>query len=194
MKAIKLISLLFLSFVFSFSVSASDFKVDLAHTSVGFQVKHLVIATVTGKFEKFTAEVDFDEKSQTLKKVTAVVNVNSINTGIEARDNHLRSPDFFNAEKYPEIVFESTKISKQDKMYEVFGKLTIRGVTKDILLKGKLNGVVSDPSFGTRAAFSGEAVINRQDFDVKWNKKMEMGGMVVSDEVTIKVEVELVKK
>lgn len=190
----KMLSILLVSAFFSFSAFAEGFIVDLAHTNVGFQVKHLVIAKVTGKFTKFTADVKFNEKTKKLSHVSAKIKVSSIDTGIAKRDAHLRSPDFFDAQTYPDILFSSTKVVRDGDQYDIFGKLTMHGITKNIVLKGKLNGMIMDSKFGTRAGFSGQAVLNRQDFDIKWNKQMEMGGVVVSNHVTLLIDAEIIKK
>jgi polyisoprenoid-binding protein YceI len=175
---------------------AATYTLDPAHTSVGFKVKHLMITNVKGVFEKFQGTMILDEKDITKSKISATIEVASINTNIAKRDDHLRSADFFDAAKYPVMTFESTKIEKvaADKL-KVTGNLTIRGVTKPVVLAVEgLNQEVKSMQGGFKRGASATGTINRQDFGVSWNKRLDAGGVVVADEVHIIIDAQLDKK
>ncbi|MBN1482752.1 polyisoprenoid-binding protein [candidate division KSB1 bacterium] len=179
---------------FSFSLPASTWEIDKSHTEVGFSVKHMVVATVTGKFTQFDGEITFDPEYLEDSKIKGTVQVASINTENERRDKHLRSADFFDAENYPNITFESTGITKKEDGYVAVGNLTIRDVTKKVEIPFKVLGPVNDPWGNTRIGVEGSTTINRQDFNVKWNNTMDNGGLVVSDEVELNLRAELIQK
>lgn len=179
-----------------FYAQAATYTLDPAHTSVGFKVKHLMITNVKGVFEKFQGTLILDEKDITKSKLSATIDIASINTNIAKRDEHLRSADFFDAAKFPTMTFESTKIEKAgaDKLI-VTGNLTIRGVTKPVVLNVEgLNQEIKTPQGGLKRGASATGSINRQDFGVSWNKKLDAGGVVVADEVHIIIDAELDKK
>lgn len=179
-----------------FYAQAATYTLDPAHTSIGFRVKHLMITNVKGVFEKFQGTLILDEKDITKSKISATIDIASINTNIGKRDDHLRSADFFDAAKYPTMTFESTKIEKAgaDKL-KVTGNLTIRGVTKPVVLNVEgLNQEIKTPQGGFKRGASATGSINRQDFGVSWNKKLDAGGVVVADEVHIIIDAELDKK
>jgi polyisoprenoid-binding protein YceI len=168
-----------------------EWKVDKAHTTVGFKVKHLVISTVTGKFNDFDIKFisnnvgDFSDS-----RIEAVLKTASINTNEEKRDNHLRSNDFLNAEEFPEITFKSTSFKKSgENTYKVTGDLTIRDVTKPVELKAELGGMTNFMG-NTIAAFQVTGEINRFDYNVSWSKKLDKGGLVVSDKIWFDFNVE----
>jgi polyisoprenoid-binding protein YceI len=168
-------------------------KVDPAHSEILFKVRHMVISTVTGKFEKFDGTVETEGDRLETAKVEFVIDSASVNTGVADRDNHLRSDDFFNAERYPQIRFVSTALKKiNDQEYELTGNLTIRDVTRPVQLKVEYGGMVKDPWGSTRAGFVVTGKINRKDFGLKWNMMLETGGAVVSDEVQVQCAVEFV--
>lgn len=171
------------------------YEVDSAHTQIQFKVKHLGISTVTGKFNEFAGSFDLDPSDPGTLSARAIIKTGSIDTDNDDRDKHLRSPDFFDAERYPEIRFVSTKVEPiGGNGLRVHGDLTIRGVTKPIVLEGKFGGAVKGPMGEGRAAFSASGTINRKDFGVSWNKVLDSGGLVVSEEVTIVLEVEGVSR
>ncbi len=179
-----------------FYAQAATYTLDPAHTSIGFKVKHLMITNVKGVFEKFQGTLILDEKDITKSKLSATIDIASINTNIGKRDDHLRSADFFDAAKYPVMTFESTKIEKAgaDKL-KVTGNLTIRGVTKPVVLNVEgLNQEIKTPQGGFKRGASATGSINRQDFGVSWNKKLDAGGVVVADEVHIIIDAQLDKK
>jgi polyisoprenoid-binding protein YceI len=174
---------------------AADYNIDGAHSNLFFKVKHLGISTVTGKFNAFTGAFSFDEKNVTRAKVDVTIDINSINTENEMRDKHLKSPDFFDAAKQPKARFVSKKVSAmKDGHFQVFGDLTLKGVTKPVVLEADYSGSAKDPQGVQHAGFTATARINRQDFGIKWNKTLDNGGVMVSDEVKLELEIEGVVK
>ncbi|HSQ75871.1 MAG TPA: YceI family protein [Bacteroidota bacterium] len=176
-----------LLFALSPAYAQRVWKTDLSHSQVKFSVTHLVIAEVTGKFNDFevtltqTGKDDFAGSS-----IEATVKMASIDTDNETRDNHLRSDDFFNAEKYPVMSFKSTKIEKTgEKMYKITCTLTIRDVTRTVVLDTRYMGEVKDPRGTMKSGFKATTSINRFDYGVKWDKKIEGGGLVVGETVDI---------
>jgi polyisoprenoid-binding protein YceI len=176
------------------SFGADEYLIDNAHTQIGFKVKHMVVATVQGKFNEFSGTVFYDEKDVTKSSVQGTVKVASINTDNPKRDEHLRSADFFDAANFPEITFKSKKIVKQGDGLVAIGDMTIRGVTKEIKVPFTINGKLVDPWGKTRVGLDATATINRQDFGVSWNKALDNGGVVVSNEVKIEINAEFIKK
>jgi polyisoprenoid-binding protein YceI len=180
--------------ILAVAASADTWKFDMPHSSVGFTVRHLVIAKVNGEFKDFDGAISFDGENVESGSADVAIQMASVDTENEKRDEHLRSPDFFDAEKFPAMTFKSKKIVKgEDSNYKMTGDLTIRDVTKEVTLDVEFNGSIVDPWGGTRAGFSATGAIDRQDFGVKWNKPLETGGFLVSDQVIIKIEAELVK-
>lgn len=182
--------------LFSGTVWANSYIIDNAHTKVGFEVTHMMISTVDGKFNDYEATFDYDEKTNTLKNIKAKIKVQSIDTENEKRDNHLRSDEFFDAKKYPFIEFNSTEEIKikLGETKKIKGKLTIKGITKDIELEVKYIGKIKDPWGKERIGFSATSKINRKDFGITWNKALETGGVVVGDEVQITLRGEGISK
>jgi len=168
----------------SAGASAAVYKVDVSHSSVGFKVKHMMISTVTGKFNNFNGTYDL-EKGQ-FKSLSGQIKADSVDTGIAKRDDHLRSADFFDAAKFQDITFVMTSATK-DKMT---GDLTIHGIKKKVTLDIDMGGVVEDPWGNMRSGFVLTGSIKRKDFGLNWNKAIEAGGVVVGDEVKLVVEVE----
>ena len=168
--------------------ASSRYQLDVVHSTVGFAVKHMLFSTVRGKFNDVQATAEIDEQTGSLRSVNAEISVVSVDTDNAKRDGHLRSDDFFNAERYPTITFESTSIEPEGNgNYRVDGILTIRDVSKPITLEGKLLGKMPG-----RVAFEAAGQINRQDFNVTWNKALQSaGGLMVSDEVDLNIEVAL---
>lgn len=173
---------------------SNKWSIDPTHSEVEFKVKHLMISTVTGKFTSFQGEAETatDEFGGASIKFSA--DVKSISTGNEMRDGHLMSDDFFNAESYPQINFASTSFTKNsDGEFELLGDLTIRNITKSIKLEVSYNGMMTDPYGNQKAGFELSGKINRKDFDLKWTATTEAGGIVVSDEVKLVCNIQLVK-
>ena len=173
----------------------ATFKIDAAHSEIGFKVKHLMISNVSGVFKKFDATIESEKEDFSDSKITFEADVDSINTQDEARDGHLKGDDFFNAEQYPKIKFVSTGIEKRaDNEYSVTGDLTIRDVTKPVVLNVDYNGTVTDPWGQVKAGFEITGKISRKEYNLKWNALTEAGGMVVGDDVKLHMNVEVQKQ
>ena len=173
----------------------ATYKIDAAHSEIGFKVKHLVISTVSGNFSKFDATMEAEKSDFSDASISFEADVDSISTKSEQRDGHLKSDDFFNAEKYPKLTFKSTSIEKKDdNEYILHGDLTIRDVTKNIALKVEHGGSVLDPWGQTREGFELSGKISRKEFGLKWHALTEAGGAVVSDDVRFLINVEMVKQ
>lgn len=176
-------------------MAVTKWVLDPAHTEVTFKVRHLMIANVTGNFKNFNSQAETNDDDFSDAKVVFTIETASVTTDNEQRDAHLKSDDFFNAEKYPEIKFESTGLKrKKDNEYELEGKLTIRDVTKIVKLDVEAGGVVVDAYGQTKAGFSLSGKINRKDFGLNWSAVTEAGGIVVSDEVKMMVEAQYIKQ
>src|SRR5579862_1396439 len=168
------------------------YNVDPAHTTVEFVVRHLMITKVRGRFTAFNGRVELTPGSDLPASISATINAASIDTREEQRDAHLRSADFFDVETYPELTFESTRIDGTPDDFAIDGKLTIRGVTRNVTLNGTFEGRVTDPWGGVRVGYTAHGKINRKDFGLNWNAALETGGVVVGDEVRIELNVEAV--
>ncbi|MDX9856970.1 MAG: YceI family protein [candidate division Zixibacteria bacterium] len=181
--------------VIAASAVAADWKLDVTHSEVGFTVRHMVVSKVNGQFTEFDGVITgFDGTTLEGGAVTFTAKSASINTDNVDRDKHLKSPDFFAVEEHPELKFVSTKVVPgEGNRFQLMGDLTIRGVTKPVTFDCEFNGVVTDPWGNTRAGFSATADINRQDFGVSWSKSLDAGGLVVSDNVQINIEIEAVQ-
>jgi polyisoprenoid-binding protein YceI len=173
--------------------AADIYKADVAHTLVGFSARHLLITKVRGKFNDFSATITYDEQDVTRSAMTGTIKVASIDTDNEKRDTHLRSADFFDVEKFPEITFQSKRVEKKDQHYVLIGDLTMRGVTKEIAVPFVVTDKITDPQGKTRIGFEANLRLNRQDFGIAWSKTMDNGGLVVSDAIDIEINVEAVK-
>ncbi len=170
-------------------------KADPVHSRVEFGVKHMVIAEVTGQFKEFEATATTSKPDFSDAVFNATLKTASISTDNAMRDNHLKSDDFLNAEKFPAITFKSTKVEKTgNDTYKISGDLTIRDVTKPVVLDATLNGVIKDPMGNTRAGFTATTAINRFDYGVKWNKTIEAGGLIAGDIVKITLNLEFVSR
>lgn len=174
------------------ALAADKYDLDLSHSQVGFAVKHMVISTVKGKFNDYSGFVMYDDKDITKSSVEFTVKVASIDTDNEKRDNHLKSPDFFEAEKFPTITFKSKKITKKGDLLSVVGDLTVRDVTKEVEVPFVFNGQIKDNWGNTRIGADATFKINRQDYGVKWSQKLDTGGLVVSDDVTLEIHIEAI--
>ena len=173
----------------------TTWKLDLVHSKISFNISHMVIAEVTGRFTDFDLSLVQTKDDLTESKLDATIKVNSINTDNEGRDKHLRSADFFDAEKYPEIKFVSKSFEKTGKnSYKITGDLTIHGTTKPVVLDAKYNGSVNDPWGTTRAGFKATTTINRKEFGIVYNKALETGGFLIGEDVEVIINVELTKE
>ena len=168
--------------------------IDPAHSEINFKVKHLVISNVTGAFDKFNATVYSNGDDFTDAQIDFKADINSINTNQPDRDNHLKSPDFFDAKQHPELTFVSKQLHRKgDSGFVLSGDLTIHGTTKPVQLEGEFGGIVKDPYGNTKAGFELNGKINRKDFGLHWNAITEAGGMVVGEEIKLNINVELAK-
>jgi len=173
----------------------ATYKIDPDHSDIMFKVKHLMISTVTGIFKKFDATLEIDENDLTKAKVTFDADVDSVDTKNEQRDGHLKSDDFFNAEHFPKMTFNSTSIDKvSGDEYRLSGDLTIRDITRPVHLKVEYNGSTKDPWGQERMGFEVSGKINRKEFGLKWSAVTEAGGLVVADDVKLAMNVEMVKQ
>jgi polyisoprenoid-binding protein YceI len=175
------------------TAGAETWSFDKPHSNIGFSVRHMVISKVKGSFSDYSGQVVFDGKNMSEGSVEITIQVASIDTDNEQRDDHLRSADFFDVEKYPTITFKSTNITPgEDNTFTMVGDLTMKDVTKEVTLVGEFGGSLEDPWGNTRAGFSAETTINRQDFNVSWSNALKDGSLVVSDNVEIILDVELI--
>jgi polyisoprenoid-binding protein YceI len=170
----------------------NTWTLDPAHSQIEFAVKHMMVTTVRGQFRKFSVDVEFDEENPERSSVAAHIEASSIDTGMEARDAHLRSGDFFDAETFPELTFRSTKIEAGGDGYRITGDLTIRGVTRPVTLDAEIGGVVPNLQGGRRAAFAATTKISRKAWGLTWNVALESGGLLVGDDIKISLDVAVV--
>lgn len=181
--------------VVAFTLSAQaalavSYQVDPVHSQVAFTVDHLVVFKVSGTFSDYEGKIEADAAGKTLQAASATIKVASLDTREAKRDEHLRSADFFDAASHPTMTFVSKKVEGSGDNITVRGDLTIRGTTREVVLKGRFRGANTDPWGNVRAGFSASTVINRRDYGLNWNKALEAGGVVVGDEVTINLEIQ----
>jgi polyisoprenoid-binding protein YceI len=176
-------------------MATTKWVLDPTHSEVEFKIKHMMISTVTGNFKKFDATVETEGEDFTTAKVKFTVEVDSIDTKNEQRDGHLKSVDFFDAANFPEFKFVATKYENVDNdgSYEVYGDLTIRGITRNEKFDAEFGGVIKDPWGNTRAGITITGKINRKDFGLTWSGATETGSLIVSEEVKIHVALEFIK-
>jgi polyisoprenoid-binding protein YceI len=191
MKLAKTLGLSLILLTANAQALEGKYNFDTSHAKVGFEVAHLVISNVEGRFNKFTGSLTAGKKLTDLA-IEADIDVNSVNTEDGDRDKHLKSADFFDVEKFPKMTFVSTSVSGKEDKLKIKGKLTIKGVTKDVVLDGKISKEIKDPWGNQRLAISGKTKINRKDFGLTFNKLAETGP-VVGDEVTISISTEAIK-
>lgn len=172
--------------------SAATYKIDPVHSEIGFSVKHLMVSTVRGELTKFEGTVDYDPANVAAAKVDVTIDTASIDTSNEKRDAHLTSPDFFDAERFPQITFRSKKVEGAPGALKVTGDLTMHGATKEVVLdvEGPTDEI-KDPFGRTVRGVSATTKIDRRDFGLTWNKALEAGGVMVGDEVRISLDLEL---
>ena len=192
---IKLIAVIVTLAIPAFA-SASTWNIDPDHSNVGFKVRHLMVSNVKGSFDKHSGTIDINDKDITKSKVEVTIDTTSINTNVQKRDEHLRSADFFDVAKYPTMTFVSKKVAKagEDKL-KITGDLTLHGVTRQVVLDVEGPSLESkDPWGNIRRGATASTKINRKDFGLVWNKALETGGVTVGEEVTITLEIEMIKK
>ena len=178
---------------FAVDYEGGAYVVDSTHSKVGFSIKHLVFTDVEGSFKEFEGSLDLKESFEK-SSFQGSVDIASIDTGVEKRDGHLKSADFFDAKKHPKMKFETTSLSGSAKSFQAKGKLSIKGITKDVVFKGKVLGFIKNDGWGNKkVALQLETTINRKDFGLTWSKVVEVGP-VVGDQVKIKLNIQAAKK
>jgi len=175
------------------ALGADRYAIDPAHCHIGFSVRHLVINNIKGRFTDYTGLIVYDEQDITRSSVEITIKAQSINTDVQARDDHLRTADFFDVVKYPDITFKSTRIEKRGAGYAAIGTFTMHGVAKEIALPFKVNGK-SNFQGTTHLGVEAAVVIDRRDFGMSWNATLDTGALVVGNDVTIELNIEAVRK
>jgi len=191
---IRIVTTLMISFVSFLSISyAGTYKIDESHTQVGFKIKHLVISTVSGRFNKFSGEFKYDASTGKVEGLKAIIEASSLDTNEPDRDKHLRSKDFFDVDKFKTLEFVAKDVFYKDKKpTEIKGDLTIHGISKPVTLKVDFKGEATDPWGNQRAAFEASTKVNRKDFGLNWNKNLDKGGVMIADDVDILIEGEAI--
>ena len=189
MRKVFLALVLTLGFAVSSAFAADSYKIDPAHTNLGFSVKHMMVSHVSGSFDKFEGQIMFDPNDLASSKIDVTIQAASINTRNEKRDTHLRSVDFFDADKFPTIMFVSKIITPT----EIVGDLTIKGVTKEVSIPATIEGPVKG-MMGFVIGVNGALTVNRQDYGLNWNKTLDQGGLAVANDVRINISVEADKQ
>jgi polyisoprenoid-binding protein YceI len=172
----------------------TQYDIDPVHSFIEFSVRHLGVSNVKGRFTKFSGTIWYNESDVTQSSATAVIEVASIDTAVPQRDEHLRSPDFFDAAKYPQIRFQSTSIRREGDKYIVKGNFEMHGVTKEIEIEATPPAKVKDPWGGERIAFEAHTTVNRQDFGISFSKLLDNGALFVGNDVKIELNIEAVRK
>lgn len=175
-------------------MATTKWELDPTHSELGFKIKHLMISNVSGSFKKFEVNVETQNDDFSTAKIVARANMSSIYTNNEQRDAHLRNSDFFEVEKYPELVFQSTRVEKvDDETFHLYGDLTMKGVTKPVKLSVEYSGLTKDPWGGERVGFVVTGKIKRGDWGINFNGVLETGGVMLGEEVKLNSEIQLVK-
>ena len=175
-------------------IPGGDYKIDPAHSIIGFSIRHLEINWVEGRFKDFAGTIHYDDADVTKSSVEFAAKVESIDTGIEPRDKHLRTADFFEVAKYPEMTFKSTRVERKGKdRYVLHGDFTLKGVTKQVALPFTITGAIKDGRGTTRFGIQAQTTINRRDYGITWGKALDAGGLDVGNEVTIRLHLEAMK-
>lgn len=176
-------------------MATTKWSIDPTHSEIGFKVKHMMFTNVSGKFDAFEATAETEDENFETANISFSAAADSVNTGNTDRDNHLKSEDFFDAAQHPKLEFRSTAFKKiDDENYELHGDLSLHGVTKSVKLDVEYGGIGKDPWGNTKAGFTLSGKFNRKDFGLTWNAALEAGGVLVSEEVRIHADVQLVKQ
>ena len=173
---------------------AGNYALDTTHSEVGFSVDYMMVSSTKGKFDAFTVDATLDEKDLSKSKVSVVIDVKTINTENAKRDGHLKSQDFFEVEKYPELKFVSTALVKDGAAWKLKGNLTMRGVTKPVTLNAEISDTIKNPWGQLVRGVKVRGALKRSDFGLTWNKALETGGVLVSDEVELEIDLTLKKQ
>lgn len=175
-------------------IPGGDYKIDPAHSIIGFSIRHFEINWVAGRFKDFTGTIHFDEADIAKSSVEFTAKIESIDTGVAQRDQHLRTPDFFDAAKFPEMTFKSSRVERKGKTgYVLHGDFTLKGVTKTIAIPFTIAGAIKDPRGGLRFGVEAHTKINRRDYGLTYGKTLEGGGLDIGDEVNIDLNLEALK-
>lgn len=184
------------AFVFLAAVADAEmarYDIDPEHTTIGFSAVHMLVSNVQGQFKVFSGFIEMDPEAKAVNTAEVTIKAWSINTNHHQRDAHLRSPDFLDVDKYPAVTYKLKSYRKTGDRDSAIGDLTLHGVTKEVTLVGNLIGVTKDPTGNIRAGFTLEGKINRRDFNVNFSARLDNGGMIVSDEIIIKIDMECIK-
>lgn len=175
-------------------IAGGDYRIDPAHSVIGFSIRHNEITLVSGRFKDFTGAIHFDDKDMTKSSVEFKAKAESIDTGVEARDKHLRTADFFEVEKYPEMTFKSTRVERKGKdRYILSGDLTLKGVTRQVSLPFTITGAIKDGRGNTRIGIAAQTQIDRRDYGITWGHALPGGGFDVAHDVTIDLHLEAIQ-
>ena len=169
---------------------ATTYSIDPAHSDVSFSVRHMMFAKVRGHFRKFSGTIHLDEANLAGSSVEAEIESASVDTGMADRDKHLKSPDFFDVEKFPKLAFKSSKVEGKGDHFKVTGQLSLHGVSKDVTLDVERTGSGKDPWGNTRQGFAAKGSLLRKDFGLGWNQALEAGGVLVGDKIELEFEVQ----
>lgn len=175
-------------------MASNLWDIDVSHSAIHFWVRHMVISKVHGRFAKWSGTVELDEQDLTRSKVDVRIDAASIDTQVADRDTHLKSPDFLDVAKYPELTFRSKRIEKSGAGYRVIGDLGLHGVTREVTLEAEYAGSGKDPWGNQRAGFSAKATLDRREYGLVWNAALETGGVLVGEKIEITIELEAVKR
>lgn len=175
-------------------MSTTKWAIDPTHSEVGFKVKHMMFTNVSGKFTTYDAEITTEDSDFTKSNINFSADIASIDTNNADRDNHLKSADFFDADNNPKLTFVSSSLVKSGDDYELTGELSLHGITKTVKLEAEVSGELKDPWGNTKVALNINGKINRKDWGLTWNSALETGGVLVSDEVKLNIELQLLKQ
>lgn len=189
-----LVFVVIVSLLSGFGLGMNEYESDIPHSSISFKISHMVVSKVRGHFNDFSVNIKEDPNDITKSSVAVVIKTASIDTRNEKRDNHLRSADFFDAEKYPEITFQSKRIEKKGDAYVAVGTLNMHGVSKEITIPFEITGKLKDPWGNTRAGIEASTKLDRKDYGLNWNKTLDKGGLMVGNGVKIEILLEMVSK
>jgi polyisoprenoid-binding protein YceI len=180
---------------FSTAVQAEParWNLDPEHSTIEFRVTHMVVSKTTGRFVDYAGFVDMDAEDGMVTAIETMIQAKSVNTNHVKRDAHLQNAEFLDVKRYPTITYKMKSYTKTAEGFTAMGELSLRGVTKDVILAGRYNGATKDPWGNMRAGFSAEGKLNRKDFGIVWNKTLDSGGLVVGDEVQIRLDIECIK-
>ncbi len=181
------------SFPLMVHAEPARWNLDPEHSTIEFRVTHMVVSKTAGRFTDYTGFIDMDAEVGVVTAIEATIKAGSVNTSHEKRDTHIRNADFLDVEHYPTMTFKMKSYKKTAESFIMVGDFTLRGVTKEVTLAGRYNGATKDPWGNMRAGFSAEGKLNRKDFGMVWNKTLDSGGLVVGDEVQIRLDIECIK-